>query len=398
MSAGSPDSAAEANARVRRHRLPRLGGAARPAHGRGRRCARRSATTFPSSERPRGRRPHGHRRARARQRRERRRRAAARQLERAAEALNAALPDDVAVVAAEEAAPDFHARFSARSRSYRYRIWRSRDALAVRGATAAGGIRGRSTSQRLHAQAALAARRARLPRVHADRDAAQGVRAHRRVRRAGSTTATCSCSRSRPTRSCGTWCGRSSARWSTASTSRRCSRGGRASEAGQTAPPSRPLPRRALPTIEPRALSRSSSSTSTARSSTPPRRSSSARSTTRPRRCCSRRFPDEQILAQVGGSNLAHQMALLDPDHVDELVARLPRAQRSAVLRARVLRRRRRRARAAEGRRPAARRRHREAAADRRARLRGRGHRRLLRRRRRLRRHGAAQAAIPSRC
>ena len=33
-----------------------------------------------------------------------------------------------------------------------------------------------------------------------------------------------------------------------------------------------------------------------------------------------RRFPDERIMAQVGGSNLAHQMALLDPDHVDELV------------------------------------------------------------------------------
>ena len=44
--------------------------------------------------------------------------------ERAAEALNAALPDDVAVKAAEEAADDFHARHSARARSYRYRIWR----------------------------------------------------------------------------------------------------------------------------------------------------------------------------------------------------------------------------------------------------------------------------------
>jgi pyrophosphatase PpaX len=33
-----------------------------------------------------------------------------------------------------------------------------------------------------------------------------------------------------------------------------------------------------------------------------------------------RRFPDEQILAQVGGTNLAHQMALLDPDRVEELV------------------------------------------------------------------------------
>lgn len=42
--------------------------------------------------------------------------------DRAAEALNAVLPDDVAVIAAEEAPQDFHARFSARSRSYRYRV------------------------------------------------------------------------------------------------------------------------------------------------------------------------------------------------------------------------------------------------------------------------------------
>jgi tRNA pseudouridine38-40 synthase len=47
--------------------------------------------------------------------------------ERAAEALNTVLPADVAVVAAEEAGPDFHARFSARSRSYRYRIYRRRE-------------------------------------------------------------------------------------------------------------------------------------------------------------------------------------------------------------------------------------------------------------------------------
>jgi tRNA pseudouridine38-40 synthase len=45
---------------------------------------------------------------------------------RTAEALNAVLPDDVAVVSVSEAAADFHARFSAKSRSYRYRIWRSR--------------------------------------------------------------------------------------------------------------------------------------------------------------------------------------------------------------------------------------------------------------------------------
>jgi tRNA pseudouridine38-40 synthase len=45
---------------------------------------------------------------------------------RAAEALNALLPDDVAVVSAEEVAADFHARHSARSRRYRYRVWRRR--------------------------------------------------------------------------------------------------------------------------------------------------------------------------------------------------------------------------------------------------------------------------------
>ena len=48
-------------------------------------------------------------------------------VERAAAALNAELPDDVAVAAAEEAAPDFHARHSARARSYRYRIHRRRE-------------------------------------------------------------------------------------------------------------------------------------------------------------------------------------------------------------------------------------------------------------------------------
>jgi tRNA pseudouridine38-40 synthase len=47
--------------------------------------------------------------------------------QRVAEALNAELPSDVAVVVAEEVAPDFSARRSARSRSYRYRIWRRRE-------------------------------------------------------------------------------------------------------------------------------------------------------------------------------------------------------------------------------------------------------------------------------
>ena len=45
---------------------------------------------------------------------------------RAAEALNTILPREISVVASELVAPDFHARHSARSRSYRYRIHRRR--------------------------------------------------------------------------------------------------------------------------------------------------------------------------------------------------------------------------------------------------------------------------------
>jgi tRNA pseudouridine38-40 synthase len=44
--------------------------------------------------------------------------------ERAPVALNGVLPGDIAAVSAEEAPEDFHARFSARGRSYVYRIWR----------------------------------------------------------------------------------------------------------------------------------------------------------------------------------------------------------------------------------------------------------------------------------
>jgi tRNA pseudouridine38-40 synthase len=47
-------------------------------------------------------------------------------VERAAAALNAELPDDLAVLGAVTAPEGFHARFSARSRTYRYRIWTRR--------------------------------------------------------------------------------------------------------------------------------------------------------------------------------------------------------------------------------------------------------------------------------
>jgi tRNA pseudouridine38-40 synthase len=48
-------------------------------------------------------------------------------LGRAADALNGELPRDLVVVAAEEAAPSFSARFDAVARSYRYRVWRRRE-------------------------------------------------------------------------------------------------------------------------------------------------------------------------------------------------------------------------------------------------------------------------------
>jgi tRNA pseudouridine38-40 synthase len=48
--------------------------------------------------------------------------------ERAAQALNTRLPDEISVVESERAAADFDARFSARSRSYRYRIFTRRTA------------------------------------------------------------------------------------------------------------------------------------------------------------------------------------------------------------------------------------------------------------------------------
>jgi tRNA pseudouridine38-40 synthase len=48
------------------------------------------------------------------------------EIDHVAEALNTRLPDDVAVREAAAAAGEFHARFSACARSYRYRIWRPR--------------------------------------------------------------------------------------------------------------------------------------------------------------------------------------------------------------------------------------------------------------------------------
>jgi tRNA pseudouridine38-40 synthase len=51
--------------------------------------------------------------------------------ERAVAAINTRLPRDIAVSHAEPARPDFHARYDARTRSYRYRVWRRRNRSAL---------------------------------------------------------------------------------------------------------------------------------------------------------------------------------------------------------------------------------------------------------------------------
>ena len=53
-------------------------------------------------------------------------------LERLPEALNTALPHDVAVLAAEEASDGFHARFCATARSYRYVVLARRERAPLR--------------------------------------------------------------------------------------------------------------------------------------------------------------------------------------------------------------------------------------------------------------------------
>jgi tRNA pseudouridine38-40 synthase len=51
-------------------------------------------------------------------------------VERVAAALNAELPGEIAIRDVERVDSEFHARFSARARSYRYRIWRPRERSA----------------------------------------------------------------------------------------------------------------------------------------------------------------------------------------------------------------------------------------------------------------------------
>ena len=76
--------------------------------------------------------------------------------ERAAAALNPRLPDEISVVTAEVAPPDFHARFSARARSYRYRVFTRKQPSPFE-AKRSWWFPRPIDEQQLHAQAALLA-------------------------------------------------------------------------------------------------------------------------------------------------------------------------------------------------------------------------------------------------
>ena len=234
---GAPDVRAEAHDRVRRHRLSRLGAAARRAHGRGRAAprGRASSTARPTSSRSPGRTDTGVH-------------ALANVVsvdvaggpppERAAEALNTVLPDDVAIVRGRGGAGRLQRalRRPCRGRTASA-IWRRRE-RSVFEAQAVALVAAAARPRRAERERAVAGRRARLPGVHADRDTAPHVRADGRERRAGSSWARASSrSRSPPTRSCATWCERSSGRCSRAEELAPLLDGRPRSEAGATAPP-----------------------------------------------------------------------------------------------------------------------------------------------------------------
>ena len=154
--------------------------------------------------------------------------------ERVLEALNAALPEDVAVLEAVEASEDFDARFSARSRSYRYRVVATRSALDARRALLwprpmdVGALQ--AAALLLHGEHDFRAFTLTQTRHDAFVRTVLAAGWEQDGRSAWS-------SRSRPTAFSGTWCGRSSARCSRPARmrptgSRTCSRDGRARRPG----------------------------------------------------------------------------------------------------------------------------------------------------------------------
>ena len=332
---------------------------------------------------------------------------AARRSERAAEALNAALPDDVAVLAAEEAPEDFHARFSARSRSYRYRVLARRDRAPLDARRVLWWPRPIDVD-------ALARPRRSLLGEHDFRAFTPTETRHESFVRnvlaaAWERTATGSTSRSRPTASSGTWCGRSSGRCSRRGRRRptrmsSCSRAGRARGGAHRAAVG-PLPR-ARRTTEGRTRScgrRGYDRTVPVRfrivlfdldgtliDSGPIILASMQHAVAT---VLGREIPPDELGLTIGGQGIVAQMQAIDAEHADDAARGVQGAQRR-----RCTRRSRRstscsRCSPAEGGGAEARHRHGQAPPDgRRSRRAVPGARGRLRRRRRARGHGAPQA------
>ena len=232
----------------------------------------------------------------------------------------AACPTSVSVVSAEEAPADFSARFSARSRTYRYRIFNRR-----------------APSPFEHRRAwwitppldeDAAERRARRS-CSASTTSAPSRRRRRSTTsscapssgRSGSAAATTSTSRSPPTATSATWCARSSGRCS--SWARTSSR--RSSPAAPRPRPGRPRRRGGstssrLPTmriavirfpvvlfdLDGTVVDSGAIILASMRHAT--------------REVLGREFGDAELMQAVGGPGLEAQMAVFAPDRVDELV------------------------------------------------------------------------------
>ena len=133
--------------------------------------------------------------------------------ERAAQALNGVLPDDVAALRSEAVPEGFSARFSATARYLPLPHLAPPRPLAARAVAfvLAAAPAGRGRTGRV---GCAPARRARFPGVHADRDANTSRSSASSARRPGSATAISSALRSRRTAFCATWCALSSGRCS----------------------------------------------------------------------------------------------------------------------------------------------------------------------------------------
>ena len=127
---------------------------------------------------------------------------------------NTQLPPDIALQWAGEVAPGFHARHAALRRTYRYCIL-NRSARSALQRTRAPGSTAPLDAAAMHAAAQALLGEHDFSRVPRGRMPVEDAGAARRAHRGATRAATACGSRSRPTRSCITWCATSSARCST---------------------------------------------------------------------------------------------------------------------------------------------------------------------------------------